>query len=119
MAGGTLTRKWIFGDGGYDSVPHPVHSFSAAGTYDVRLVSVTKPITVYPQPGATVNPSGLTSFCEGDSVPLNVLISPGTSVRWLSNGVAFAHDTFPLRFAASGGIFRALTISEHGCRDTS
>jgi gliding motility-associated-like protein len=36
---GTLTYKWSFGDGGNSTVTNPVHTYTTAGTYSVRLIA--------------------------------------------------------------------------------
>ncbi len=64
-----FTYDWNFGDGGTDFIKNPVHQFTAAGPFNIKLKvtsvdgcidSLIKPInTIYPQPHAdfTVNPS--------------------------------------------------------------
>jgi PKD repeat protein len=36
---GTITYKWSFGDGGNSTVTNPVHTYTTAGTYSVRLIA--------------------------------------------------------------------------------
>ena len=42
--------QWQFGDGQTDSIPHPVHTYSSSGTYEVCL--------------KVENPRGVDTYCQ-------------------------------------------------------
>ena len=78
--------KWTFGDGSPDliGVQNPTHTYINTGTYDVQLVaystegckdSITKQITVNPQPAITI--TGITDICTGYSATYST--EPGQS----------------------------------------
>ena len=59
---GSYNSFWSFGDGAISNLANPTHSYSIAGTYTVKLItvsnngckdSISKIITVYPKPTAT------------------------------------------------------------------
>ena len=69
--------QWTFGDGDSSALADPVHSYSAAQTYSVKLLvaaangckdSLTRLVTVNPEPIVITLPD--TSLCRGNSVRL-------------------------------------------------
>lgn len=83
------TWHWDFGDGAFDTVPNPVHTFDSAGWYDVWLVvsnrcgidSVTRQIRVKPTP--PVADFEAHDACLGDTVFFTDLSTGGISYwRW-------------------------------------
>lgn len=60
-SGSITTWDWNFGDGGTDNTQYPSHTFTADGTYNITLITVTDegctdttivPVTVHPLPVA-------------------------------------------------------------------
>ncbi|HEX8528365.1 MAG TPA: PKD domain-containing protein, partial [Cytophagales bacterium] len=91
-AGTTATCTWDFGDGTGAVLPHPVHTFPAAGAYQVTLTvatdkgcvaSLTKTVVVNPPPVVDFAQSNV---CLGSAMPFNNLstIPAGTlaGYRW-------------------------------------
>jgi gliding motility-associated-like protein len=91
-AGTTATYTWDFGDGTGAVLPHPVHTFPAAGTYQVTLTvtthrgcvaSLTKAVVVNPPPSVDFAQANV---CLGSPMSFNNLttISAGTiaGYRW-------------------------------------
>ncbi|MEZ4825813.1 MAG: PKD domain-containing protein [Bacteroidia bacterium] len=93
IAGGSIAGwSWQFGDGTTSSQSNPLHSYSAAGTYPVKLVvssgfgckdSVSQNITVLPVPQTDF---GFTSVCEGlpNNFTASVSIGSGGSIAALN-----------------------------------
>lgn len=84
------TYVWDFGDGNYDYIASPTHTYSTAGTFNVSLgiftqggfySTITHPIIVHPKPNVVVNNP---SICKGDTATLNV--TGATSYSW-NNGL--------------------------------
>ncbi len=82
---------WTFGDGAQSTLEHPVHHYTAAGTYTVKLVvdmsglldSTTLEITVYPMPEATdIISANIPYVCAGNTTTLSVATAPGFVPRW-------------------------------------
>ncbi len=76
ISSGTLTYSWDFGDGGTATSQDATHSYTAAGTYTVKLTatsgnncvnSTTKTVTVYPQPTAAFTIGSTTQCFTGNS----------------------------------------------------
>jgi len=91
--GETITRwEWDFGDGESDNVQDPVHLYSAAGNYSVKLVvkagiytdSITKTVVVKAVP---VTGFTLTTVCQGTPTAFtNSTVASGISITsWLWN----------------------------------
>ncbi|HAN38405.1 MAG TPA: hypothetical protein DCQ29_05840 [Chitinophagaceae bacterium] len=92
---GNMRYRWLFGDGGADTVTNPIHNYSVLGPFTVRLTaisafgciddSVQVLNSVFPQPraGFTVN----VESCQRDSVTFtdtsNGLGSTVTRWRWI------------------------------------
>ncbi len=89
--------SWNFGDQGTSILQNPVHTFTAPGTYNVKLVvtnplgsdSVVHAITVSPAftANVTATPSAI---CSGDSVQLNAVASGSTYRSYLVSGIGYA-----------------------------
>jgi len=89
-AGTITTWDWNFGDGGTDNSQNPSHTFTTAGTYNVRLITITDegctdtvtvPVTVHPLPVASFTATDeclnvATVFTDASTV------SSGTIVTW-------------------------------------
>jgi gliding motility-associated-like protein len=87
---------WTFGDGNTSAEENPQHTYAAAGTFNVKLHvayaggicgvdSPVKPITIQSAPIPVItNPDNTYSFCEGDSIQLEVQGSY-TSYMWNTN----------------------------------
>jgi PKD repeat protein len=75
----TDTYSWIFGDGGASDLKDPIHTYSSAGTFSVRLVvrnaqgtdSITKEIVV-----VAPEPSGIAPVADFSATPLSGLNAP-------------------------------------------
>ena len=83
--------KWDFGDSNTDTLQNPAHTYSASGSYPVKLVVInsigcsntkTKPFTIEPQPFAKFGISVL--LCAGTVVTFtdSSTIVSGTIVKW-------------------------------------
>lgn len=115
---GSVSSQWSWGDGGTSTVSSPSHTYTAAGDYAVHLVttdadgcqdSTIQTIQVYPNPLPTLSPSGMVTFCEGDSVHITSSLLPDTGITygyaWYKNGVLVP---------APGGIAQDIDISQPG-----
>jgi len=89
-----LTYTWYFGDGSTSTATNPVHTYTSAGTYSVKLKatgcqsgvdSITKMayITISPPPSPTANGA---SVCSNQSAVLTA--SAGGQVLWYASPTA-------------------------------
>ncbi|GAB3542646.1 hypothetical protein GCM10027443_43790 [Pontibacter brevis] len=95
-------------------------AYNEPGTYTITLnayddcngvVSVSKTVTVFALPVATITASGTTTFCEGGSVILSA--SEGAGYLW-SNG-----ETTRTVTVTEAGNYTVTVTSESGCEATS
>jgi gliding motility-associated-like protein len=114
----TLAYRWDFGDGTSDFDISPVKSYTAAGTFNVKLVatsingcrdSITQAVTVNPMPVTTVSANPGTILCQGSSVVLTA--TGGVSYKWYRNGA--------LQVGVTGPTFTVTTPGEYSVRATS
>jgi gliding motility-associated-like protein len=114
----TLAYRWDFGDGTSDFDISPVKSYTAAGTFNVKLVatsingcrdSITQAVTVNPMPVTTVSANPGTILCQGSSVVLTA--TGGVTYKWYRNGA--------LQVGVTGPTFTVTTPGEYSVRATS
>lgn len=76
-------------------------------------------VLVNAQPSITVNPSGPTRFCDGNSVDLVGNSNGGVSFQWYENGIAISGATTATFTASQTGIYTLETTSAEGCTNLS
>ena len=122
ITSGTMTHAWDFGDAGTASTLNATHVYTAAGNYNVRLIStsangcadtITKPVIVYAQPTGTIATPASTVICQGSSVTLTA--SGGATYQWYLNAVAIAGATSATLNATQPGVYTVKIISVNGC----
>jgi PKD repeat protein/predicted nucleotidyltransferase len=107
---------WNFGDGQTSSVQSPVsHTYSLKGSYQTKLKatatngcadSITKEVVVAAIPNAAVSVNGKTTFCQGDSVQLNVEYNPLYNYQWkLDNNDLTNTDTSSYKVKLNSGAY--------------
>lgn len=85
---------WTFGDGASSALFEPTHTYTTAGTFQVRLISHnnatcnifdTTYITVNVLPPLILNPLQPESMCKGDTVQINFDAPSGSTYTWSPN----------------------------------
>jgi gliding motility-associated-like protein len=114
--------NWNFGDNNSQIQTNPVHIYADSGAYNVTLVAMSNfgcldtiiiPSYVNSLPDATITPTGVTTFCEGDSVLLLVALANDYTYLWNTG------DTLNTLLADSTGSFSVLvTDTITGCINT-
>ncbi len=117
-----VSWSWDFGDGGTSTLQNPQHSYTAVGSYNVRLMITTnrgckdtidQSVFVngsYPQAGFTVQ--NLSALCANDSISIveASTVFPGTitkvEIYWDNAGLPGVYDTDPLPY--TGKIYKHL-----------
>lgn len=130
VGGGTFQYAWDFGDNTTDTLMHPQHNYTAAGTYNVNLsiitpygcsATVTRSVTVYPLPVADFTAGNV---CLNFPVQIidNSNIPSGNLSGWswtLGNG-ANSTSQNPTVFYPNAG-FYTITLevtSNYGCKNS-
>lgn len=129
ISSGTIIRNWVFGDNSASSDSAIVSkSFSALGSYAVKLVSisnhncrdsVSKTVTVNSQPIATISASGPISFCQGGSVGLNASNGTGLTYVWLNNDTIIPGANTSSYSSAASGYYQVIVTNAFGCSSKS
>jgi gliding motility-associated-like protein len=126
-----VTWNWNFADGGLATNQFPIHTYTAAGLYNVNLIvtsdkgcqaSISKPVIVNPQPnaefGMTNNPTLAleTVYFSDFSTPSNSIIN----WFWNFGDSISASGQNPTHFYNNQGNYNiTLTvIDNNGCRDS-
>lgn len=124
-----ISRLWTLGDGTTSSAKSIAHKYSAAATYNVKLVikqnnqcadSIEKILNVYRQ----VSPSfTVQNLCFKDSSILTALHLPSNQVissyNWQYGVLTGNSKVFKTQFTDTGKQnFKLITITDKGCRDT-
>ena len=133
-ASGTITQwQWDFGDGTFGNTQNPVHTYTAAGNYNVSLVvtsnhgcfkSLTKTQFVQIANGATANFSN--SIPNSCTPPVNINfqnLSTGTGVltyQWNFGDGGTSVQTAPSHNYTTAGSYtvQLIVTNSTGCRDT-
>jgi len=126
LSQGSDNFAWNFGDGTTSNVFEPTHTYIAAGSYTIELMTnnihncpdtARAVLDVFPQPiaGFSIPESRL---CEGDTLQINDLSIDATSVIWLVDGEAIEGDNIILTEAGNYAISQ-VAIYEESCSDTT
>ncbi len=121
--------NWSFGDGSISGQQSATHTYSAYGTYTVKLEleygnncrdSIAKPITIHQKPVADFSS---TTPCIGGSMQLSDLSSPGSEINawnWdLGDGASATSQNGLHVYATSGNHSAQLIVTtSNGCKDT-
>ncbi len=133
-----LLYFWDFGDGNSSTLQNPVHTYTVAGNYIVKLLvqdpfcldSLSRPVTIYKKPEAIIDP-GPFETCSGESLEfasLSPLSFPTgdiiDSLIWFIEGDrtfhVFRDSLVTIEFNDSGTFQLGLIlITNNGCRDTT
>jgi gliding motility-associated-like protein len=124
---GSMSYLWSFGDGGTTFTTNAVHIYTSAGTFNVKLVatsnngckdSITRQVTVFPQPQTPVIiSSGPLSICEGSSVTLSTNGAP--ALQWYNNNSPIAGQTNSSLTVNQSGSYTVTSTNASGCSSTS
>jgi PKD repeat protein len=123
---GAMDYVWYFGDGDSSIASNPVHTYGAVGTYNVRLVTYTKPygfmndivvpVTINPVPN--VNFSKV-NVCDGGSVTFTNTTTPltPTTYEWSfgDNSARRTTTNASHSYANVGAYQVTLTATLSGC----
>lgn len=91
---GGNTYSWDFGDSNTSTSQSPTHTYTAAGTYTITLnvtgscgtSTATQTITINPSISPTLNISGNTTVCAGQSTTLSV--TGASTYQWSGGSTA-------------------------------
>jgi gliding motility-associated-like protein len=122
ISAGTLTHLWSFGDGNISIQPSTTYTYSAQGTYTVKLVSasalgcrdsISRSVTVYPMPSGSLATPSTNLLCEGGNVLLSA--TGGNTYQWFINGGAIVGATNATHAATQPGTYTVNLISSNNC----
>jgi gliding motility-associated-like protein len=121
---GTMTYSWAFGDGATSTSKDPVHSFTAAGTYIVKLITTsnngctkesTQSLTVHPKPVVAFSINDNTQCAGRNSFVFTNTssISAGTlSYTWDFGDGNTSTATNPTHAYASAGTYTVKLVAQ-------
>ncbi|HRS58447.1 MAG TPA: PKD domain-containing protein, partial [Bacteroidia bacterium] len=129
VSSGSNSYLWNFGDGNTSNNTSPNYTYSASGTYSVKLIATTnngcvdslvKTVEVYPQPVAGFNASDV---CKGTATSFTntSTISSGTmSYVWTFGDGNSSTSSDPVYTYASAGTYtvKLVVTSDNGCKDS-
>ena len=123
---GTLNYQWFFGDGGTSTALNPSYTYTAPGSYTVKLITtnslgcsdtLTKSVIVG---NGKANFSIPANICRGDSLKITNTSAPApSSVFWDFGDGTFSTLLNPPKVYNSTGIYSVKLISYFGtCADS-
>ena len=130
---GTITYKWYFGDANTSTLQNPSHSYTAAGTYAVKLVvtsssgckdSLSKNVTVLVKPMAAFTVNSTSQCISGNNfIFTNTSTTPsGTlSYQWAFGDGATSILTSPSHSFTVAGVYavKLIVTTSNGCKDST
>lgn len=132
-AGGATGWQWDFGDGGTSTLQNPSHTYTAYGSFDVRLIAtnsfgctdtIIKPAYINIR-RATINITGLPARgCIPFTItpiPVVTALDVVTSYEWnFGDGSPLDFNQFPSHTYIAQGTYnvRLVITTSGGCRDT-
>jgi gliding motility-associated-like protein len=128
--GSNYAYNWSFGDGTTDNTGNPTHNYTSVNNYSVQLIvnniasptltcsdTVSKPVSIRPEPIGTIVNKGNNFLCQDDSLPITA--NGGVSYQWFKNGVAISNATNSIYQALHEGIYTVDVTNQFGCTSTS
>lgn len=122
------SSTWSFGDGNFSSNPNPTHSYTAPGTYTVKLRvnyntcsdSTTRVVTITPAPAVSFTATNNLSCYVPQVVNFNNTSTNGASYQWDfgDGGTSTAASPSHNYTAAGQYTVRLIVTSANGCVDT-
>ncbi len=111
--------QWDFGDGATSAVQNPAHTYTLAGTYNVKLIvgcpldSIIIPVTIT---NIITSAAGVdTSMCEGGAIQLNGIAGGGGTTYSWTPSAGLSNSTIANPIANPTGITNyILTVSNNG-----
>ncbi len=131
LSTGIVSSLWFFGDGVTSSVTSPWHTYTATGSYTVKLVvtdvhGCTDTATAVnyisiTQPHASFYMSDSVSICPPLSVVFNNTSTGGSLYSWSLGGGAVSALFSPTNLYTSTGYdtIRLIVTDMYGCHDTA
>jgi PKD repeat protein len=131
---GTMSHFWSFGDGTTSTALNPTKSYAAAGTYIVKLVSIsnngckdsiTRQVTVHPMPASSYSINTAAQCLTGNSFRFtnSSTIASGTltSHVWSFGDGGTATTLNATKTYSSAGTYsvKLVSTSNDGCKDST
>ncbi len=132
ISAGTIQYLWNFGDGNTSTDQHPVHSYTSAGIYSVKLYvvagtgcidSTTQTVTVNPSPVAAFSVNNSSQCLTGNSFVFNntSAVSAGIlTYLWTFGDGNTSNLVNPVYTYAAVGSYpvKLIATSTSGCKDS-
>lgn len=127
---GGLSYSWDFGDGNFSVLPNPVHVYTAAGSYTIKLVTVSPAgcrdsIIKTNAINIGVNDASFTTsadqVCEGATLVFTNTSTPTpASVNWDFGDGTFSTQLNPAKTYAAAGVYTVKMVADFGgCFDSA
>lgn len=123
---GATSYVWDFGDNSTSTDTDPIHRYTSAGSFTVKLTAqsmagcittVSKQLVVNANPTPLVTAAGPTAICEGGSVTLTA--SGSGDFQWFQDDVMIAGATTASFAASAAGKYRVMVRNPAGCLSSS
>ncbi len=128
---GTFTKSWSFSDGDTSTADTVVKNFIASNNYVAKLVitsnngckdSVSKKLTVYPQPHMGFSQNSLTQCFAANSFKFkdtSVILGTSTSIWDYGDSTTDSANSVTKHYTSTGNYtIKLITISDHNCSDS-
>ncbi len=103
----------------YTAVSSGTYSVNVTNSSSCSMNSAITNVLVYSFPLASINSTGNTTFCQGDSIVLQANTGSGLSYQWQNNAVAINGETNSVFVATTSGYYAVLVSNIYNCATTS
>jgi len=118
--------KWDFDNGKSSSLASPTHSYSSAGTYNVKLIifflsglkdSIIKRVIINSKPQTNFS---FTNQCFGTAIDFSNFSFGVASYRWTFGDATFSTTTSPSKTYSAAGSYtvKLVATSPNNCKDS-
>ena len=124
------TYNWDLGDGSSSFVTNPSHTYTVAGTYNIKLVainnisgckdSVTNPVTFSTNPTATFTVNNNNQCVNNNSFVFTNTSVGGATYSWNFGDATTSTLTNPIKAFAVAGVYsvKLIVTTANGCKDS-
>lgn len=120
--------SWDFGDGSSSTSNDPSHNYTAAGSYNVRLIigntngckdTIVKTIVIYGKPNVSVTPTQ-SAFCQGQTTGVSLTASGASTYTWTpTTGLSCTNCTSPTANPTTTTTYKLIGSDGNGCVDSA
>lgn len=123
-----VSYQWLESSVAISGATSSTFYIKTAGVYAVKVTNSTTgckdqsaslTVNVITTTVPTISASGVTKFCNGDTVKLNAVVATGLISQWQKGGIDIPGEVGPTLVVTTSGTYRMKVTNSVGCSDYS